>query len=104
MTNDNITNMEIKNFSSEQVKENLLHKHHRVTRKISNFLKLIKLCLYIFSIFEFCFGVPCESENVYAFAGYEIKCMWPIFKPKMLTYLSKANLDERILFGKIIHF
>ena len=30
--------------------------------------------------------------------------MCPIFKIKMLIYQSKANLDEKILFGKIIHY
>ena len=29
--------------------------------------------------------------------------MRPIFKTKMLIYQSKANLDEKILFGQIIH-
>ena len=32
-----------------------------------------------------------------------MKSMWAIFKINTLTYLSKANLDEKILFGKIIH-
>ena len=27
--------------------------------------------------------------------------MWTIFKTKMLIYQSKANLDEKILFGRI---
>ena len=31
----------------------------------------------------------------------EIKCMRPIFTAKMLFFQSKANLDEKILFGKI---
>ena len=29
--------------------------------------------------------------------------MSPIFKAKMLIYQSKANLDEEILFGIIVH-
>ena len=29
--------------------------------------------------------------------------MRPIFKTKMVIYQSKADLDEKILFGKIIH-
>ena len=33
-------------------------------------------------------------------AGCEIKRMMPILKIEMLIYLSKANLDETILFGK----
>ena len=36
-------------------------------------------------------------------AGCEIKSMRPIFKTEMLIYQSKANLDEKILFGKITH-
>ena len=36
-------------------------------------------------------------------AGSGIKSMWPIFKAKMLIFPSKANLDEKILFGKITH-
>ena len=29
--------------------------------------------------------------------------MWQIFKTKMFIFQSKANLDEKILFGKITH-
>ena len=29
--------------------------------------------------------------------------MWAIFRTNMLTYQSRANLDEKILFGKITH-
>ena len=32
-----------------------------------------------------------------------MKSMWVIFKTNMLTYQSKVNLDEKILFGKINH-
>ena len=32
-----------------------------------------------------------------------MKSMRAIFKTKMLIFLSKANLDEKILFGKVIH-
>ena len=35
--------------------------------------------------------------------GYGIKGMWPIFKTKMSIYQSNANLDEKILSGKITH-
>ena len=35
--------------------------------------------------------------------GYVIKSMWAIFKTNMLTYQSKVNFDENILFGKITH-
>ena len=35
--------------------------------------------------------------------GYGMKIIWAIFKTKMLTCLSKAILDEKILFGKINH-
>ena len=35
--------------------------------------------------------------------GFEIKSMRPIFRTKMLICQSKANLDEKILFGKITH-
>ena len=33
--------------------------------------------------------------------GCEIKSMRPIFETKMLIYQSKANLDGKVLFGKI---
>ena len=33
----------------------------------------------------------------------EMKSMRPMFKNKMLIYQSKANLDEKILLGKITH-
>ena len=36
-------------------------------------------------------------------AGCEIKSVRPIFKTKMFIYQSKANLDEKTLFGKNIH-
>ena len=29
--------------------------------------------------------------------------MWPIFKTEMLIYQSNINLDEKILFGSILH-
>ena len=32
-----------------------------------------------------------------------MKSMWPIFNNEMLIYQSKANLDEKILFGGITH-
>ena len=32
-----------------------------------------------------------------------LRSLWPIFKTKMLICLSKANLDENTLFGKITH-
>ena len=32
-----------------------------------------------------------------------MKSMWVIIKSNMLTYQSKANLDEKIFFGKITH-
>ena len=35
--------------------------------------------------------------------GYEIKSLRPIFKTEMVINQSKANLDEKILFGKITH-
>ena len=35
--------------------------------------------------------------------GYRLKSMLPIFKTKILIYQSMANLDEKILFGKITH-
>ena len=35
--------------------------------------------------------------------GSEIKSMLLIFKTEMLSYQSKANLDEETLFGKITH-
>ena len=44
------------------------------------------------------------SEQVFTrLAGCVIKSMRPIFKTEMLIYQLKANLDERILFGKITH-
>ena len=36
-------------------------------------------------------------------AGSEIKSMRRIFKTKMLIVQSKANFEEKILFGKITH-
>ena len=36
--------------------------------------------------------------------GCGIKSMRPILKTKVLIYHSKANLDYKILFGKINHF
>ena len=44
-----------------------------------------------------------NQKKVQAFGGYGMKSMRAIFKTNMLTYQSKANLDEKILFGKITH-
>ena len=33
-----------------------------------------------------------------------MKSMWLIFKTEMLIYLSKADIDVKILFGKVTHF
>ena len=41
-----------------------------------------------------------ESKKFSRSGGYGMKIMWAIFKPNMLTYQSKANLDEKILFDK----
>ena len=35
--------------------------------------------------------------------GYGIKNMWPIFENKISIFQSKANLDEKMLLGKITH-
>ena len=42
-----------------------------------------------------------ESKKFRCLAGCGIKSMRPIFKTEMFIYQSKANLDEKILFGKI---
>ena len=44
--------------------------------------------------------MPGESKKFGCLGGYGMKSMWVIFKTNMLTYQSKANLDEKILFGK----
>ena len=36
-------------------------------------------------------------------ASCEMKITTPIFNTEMFIYQSKANLDEKILFGKVIH-
>ena len=36
--------------------------------------------------------------------GSYVRGMGPIFKTELLIYLSKANLDEKILFDKITHY
>ena len=42
-----------------------------------------------------------ESKKVYAFRSCGIKSMRPIFETKVLIYQSRADLDEKILFGNI---
>ena len=45
------------------------------------------------------------SQNKFTrLVGCGIKSMGPIFKTKMLIYQSKANLNVKILFGKITHY
>ena len=44
-----------------------------------------------------------SQKKVYAFGGCEIKKMRLISKTEMLINQSKAKLDEKILFGKLIH-
>ena len=41
-----------------------------------------------------------SQEKFTPLAGYGIKIMEPIFKTEIQIYQSKANLDEKILFGK----
>ena len=36
-------------------------------------------------------------------SSYGIKGIWPIFKTEMFIYQPKVNLDEKILFGCILH-
>ena len=43
-----------------------------------------------------------KSKMLTHLAGYEIKSMKSIFKTEMLICHSKANLDEKILFGPVI--
>ena len=48
--------------------------------------------------------LPGESKKKFMrLEGLWSRSTWPIFKTKMLIYQSKANLDEKILFGKITH-
>ena len=49
------------------------------------------------------FYIPVEQKKFTRLTGCEIKCMRPIFKTEMLIYQSKANLDKKILLGKITH-
>ena len=42
-----------------------------------------------------------ESKKLTRVVDCEIKSMRPIFKTEILIYQSKANLDGKILFGKI---
>ena len=44
-----------------------------------------------------------EPKRFTRLTGSVIKSMRPIFKTEMLIYQSKANLDQKILFGKINH-
>ena len=47
--------------------------------------------------------VPGESKKYTRLEGFGIKSKWPIFKTNVLTRQLKANLDEKMSFGKIIH-
>ena len=55
------------------------------------------LCYSIFTVYTR------EVEKNSGAGGYGMKSMWVMFKTNMLTYQSKANLDEKILFGKFTH-
>ena len=44
-----------------------------------------------------------NQKKFWRLAGCGIKSMRPIFKTEMLIYQSKANLDEKILFGNITY-
>ena len=50
---------------------------------------------------NYCTGTV--TKKFTCLAGYGIKNIWPIFKTKLFIYHSKANLDEKILFGEITH-
>ena len=43
-----------------------------------------------------------KAKEGYAVGGLWITNILPIFKTKMLIFPSKANLDKKILFGKIM--
>ena len=45
-----------------------------------------------------------SKKNVTRLARCGIKRMRLIFKTEMLIYQSKADLDEKVLFGSIAHF
>ena len=49
------------------------------------------------------FSILQESKNVCAFGGLSNEKKSAEIKTKMLIYLSKDNLDRKILFGKIAH-
>ena len=45
-----------------------------------------------------------DSKRFMRLAVYGIRSVYVIFKIKLLIYQSKANLDVKILFGKITHY
>ena len=47
--------------------------------------------------------MPGKSKKFMRLAGYGLKSIRPIFKTKMFIYQSTANLDVKILSGKITH-
>ena len=60
-----------------------------------------------FDAFDFAFlghFLPGDSKKFTRLPSCGIDSMRPIFKTEMLIYHSKANLDEKILFGKITHY
>ena len=61
-----------------------------------SYTSCIRGCVFIQSI-------PDESKTFTRLMGCGIKIMQPIFKSKIRIYQSKAELDEKVLFGKITH-
>ena len=53
---------------------------------------------------SYSFDCQVNHKKLTTLASFEIASMQPIFKIKMLFYQSKANLDEKILFGKVTHY
>ena len=49
------------------------------------------------------FYLPGKSKKLIRLVGCGIKSMRLISQTEMLIYQSKANLDEKVLFGKITH-
>ena len=60
----------------------------------------LKLNSFINNIFSYRVS---KREKFMRLQGCGIKSMRPIFKTEMFINQSKANLDEKICFGKITH-
>ena len=95
-------NLVIQNFTSSKSVGIIFLKILNVDQTVTIF-STISPTLPILPPGRDCYILVDSKLSLKCLEGHGIQSVWPIFKTKMLIFQSKANLDERTLFGKITH-